>query len=372
MTTIKPIHDQQSYSNAQRLISDFLDMYSSTHATLDNYTKEINRFMFFLYRIRKTKLESISLADISGYLAFLQNPPESCVGHKKPFGHPDWKPLNKPLAASSIKQAKYNLNVFLEYLVNIEFIQKNPIRLLPKKIHTQSKESDQTIIENSKHRYFKKVVLNKCIRTLDHLSDLDQDDGGHRKKIIDRYKFIIRFYYLTMVRVSEFAGLTTQSINHATDDGANYWYLDVVGKGSKPREVPISDNLREVIEDYHGMSLIDLAHRKVNDAYIPLILPLKGKTPINAKSLSSVVKSMFYEIADHLETVQKDRQTASLVRTASSHWLRHTGGSHLLGSGVDIVRTRDLLGHQSVTTTNTYLHVDSGDDLHKAISHLKI
>lgn len=371
MSEIQPVHDQHSYSNAQRLINEFLAMYSNTHATLENYTKEINRFMFFLYRLNTYTLETIDLKHISDYLLFLEKPPASCVGKKKPYDHPDWKPLYKPLAESSIKQARYNLNVFFEYLLEIEFINKNPIRLLPKKIKTKSNQSDQTIIVNNKGRYFKKVIFNKCIRTLDLIYEA-QGDGSHRKKVVDRYKFIIRFYYLTMLRVSEFAALTSERINHASDDGANYWYIDVVGKGSKVRQVPISDNLREVIEDYHGLSLYDLSHRKVDGAYIPLILPFKGKSEINARSLSYVVKSMFREIADHLEIIQKDRQTASLVRTASSHWLRHTGGSHLLGSGVDIVKTRDLLGHQSVTTTNNYLHVDSGEDLHKAISQLKI
>lgn len=373
MSLIKAVSDQESYSKAQALVDDFLMLYKNTHATLDNYTKEINRLLFFLYRLNSSTLENISMADISGYLSFLESPPPECVGPKKPFDHPDWKPLNKPLAGSSIKQAKYNLNVFLEHLVNIEFIKKNPIRLLPKKIKTKSNESNQTILENKKDRYFKKTILNKCIKTLDLLADVaESKKDTQRKKVIERYKFIIRFYYLTMVRISEFASLTTLSINHASDEGVDYWYLDVVGKGSKQRQIPISEYLKEVIEDYHSMSLLDLSHRKKGVDYIPLILPLKGNTPINAKSLSSVVKSMFYEIADHLDQVQRDRQTASLVRTASSHWLRHTGGSHLLGSGVDIVKTRDILGHQSVTTTNTYLHVDSGADLHKAISNLKL
>jgi site-specific recombinase XerD len=55
---------------------------------------------------------------------------------------------------------------------------------------------------------------------------------------------------------------------------------------------------------------------------------------------------------------------ADLVEQASAHWLRHSAGSHLADQQVDIRIIRDNLGHESLTTTSLYLHVDD-DKRHK-------
>jgi integrase/recombinase XerD len=48
--------------------------------------------------------------------------------------------------------------------------------------------------------------------------------------------------------------------------------------------------------------------------------------------------------------------TAELVEQVSTHWLRHTAGSHMANSDIDLCHVRDTLGHESMRTTNTYLH----------------
>jgi site-specific recombinase XerD len=51
---------------------------------------------------------------------------------------------------------------------------------------------------------------------------------------------------------------------------------------------------------------------------------------------------------------------AARIARASAHWLRHTAGSHMANNAVDLRHVRDNLGHQSISTTNAYLH--SSDD----------
>lgn len=52
---------------------------------------------------------------------------------------------------------------------------------------------------------------------------------------------------------------------------------------------------------------------------------------------------------------------ADLVEQASAHWLRHTAGSHMANNDIDLRHVRDNLGHESISTTNYYLH--STDDV---------
>ena len=74
-----------------------------------------------------------------------------------------------------------------------------------------------------------------------------------------------------------------------------------------------------------------------------------------------IVKSLFQKTADRLRTGSpQDVARAEQVERASSHWLRHTAGSHMANGQLDLRYVRDNLGHESLNTTSQYLH--SEDD----------
>ena len=360
------------YKNDYQIVCDFLSKYQNTHATLSNYNKETKRFLFFIYVVKKNTLLESNELTITEYLSFLNNPPKEMLGHKLSVSSTEWKPLNKPLKQSSIKLAKRILMVFYTHLMKSKLISDNPFENMPK-IRTDSAASSSSIIESSSKRYFSRKVLKKCLTAIDALHE-QYKHKPHKVELFSRYRFILAFLYLTMMRISEFASIRSDNfkIQDYDTDKESYWYIAVVGKGSSSRNIPISPTLRDYIESYLDMTVEQFALSKNGINYESLLKPLRGNSPLAVAALSSVVKMMFIEISDYIETNMKDIQTANLVKTASAHWLRHTGGSHMLGNGVDMTKARDLLGHSNVSTTNNYLHSDSDYALNDAISTLKI
>jgi site-specific recombinase XerD len=87
----------------------------------------------------------------------------------------------------------------------------------------------------------------------------------------------------------------------------------------------------------------------------PLLLPIGGKPrPLTRGGVHEIMKAVFVKTSERLQA-----RAAERVMQASAHWLRHTAGSHMANNNVDLRHVRDNLGHESISTTNTYLH--SGD-----------
>jgi integrase len=153
----------------------------------------------------------------------------------------------------------------------------------------------------------------------------------------------------------------------AFDDGEGGWMLDVIGKGMRQREVPVPDPVMDMIRDYlrrrglredpahpanRGAALIgriDDAPERVPGLTEPFD-PLEG---ITAGTLYEQLKVFFGQCADRLS--RTSMADADRLRQASTHWLRHTHGSHAIAAGVPIDVVQNNLGHASVATTGIYV-----------------
>jgi site-specific recombinase XerD len=98
----------------------------------------------------------------------------------------------------------------------------------------------------------------------------------------------------------------------------------------------------------------------------PLLLPIGGKHRMLSRGgVHQIVKEVFQQTAQRFRLRGPDFEPDAVrVLQASAHWLRHTAGSHMANNDVDLRHVRDNLGHQSISTTNTYLH--STDDARHA------
>ena len=94
----------------------------------------------------------------------------------------------------------------------------------------------------------------------------------------------------------------------------------------------------------------------------PLLLPIgHQQRSLTRAGVHSVVKSVFTATAERLRASDEGLEwQAQQLEQASAHWLRHTAGSHMANKQVDLRHVRDNLGHESLSTTNIYLH--SADD----------
>lgn len=159
----------------------------------------------------------------------------------------------------------------------------------------------------------------------------------------DRDFLIIQLLGLTGMRVSELVGLDWSDIDLATGT------IRVIGKGNKERVIPLAAPLEPLLLD----------HRQ--DGTGPLFRSEKGRR-ISVRTVQHLLKGHIDRLKPYLPFLTHKQVTP--------HKLRHTFASRLAMSGVDVLTIQQLLGHESVATTQVYAHI--GDEKKKqALSGLR-
>ncbi len=166
-----------------------------------------------------------------------------------------------------------------------------------------------------------------------------------RKDETPRNHAIIETLYGSGLRVSELVELRLSRIN--LDEG----YLIVIGKGDKERIVPLSPRSIDLIRDY---------------------LPLREKLNIKPDSVDILFLNrrggmmtrvmVFYIIRDLA-------RAAGIQKKVSPHTLRHSFATHLLEGGANLRAIQEMLGHESIATTEIYIHLDRSRLRSELIEH---
>ncbi len=154
------------------------------------------------------------------------------------------------------------------------------------------------------------------------------------KPLGQRNKAIIETLYGSGLRVSELIGLQLSRVY--IDEG----YMLVEGKGSKQRLVPLSPTSIIQIKNW----LIDrnlLQIKKGNEDF--LFLNQRG---------AKLTRAMIFEIVKNMT------ELAGIRKKVSPHTFRHSFATHLLENGANLRAIQQLLGHESITTTELYTHID--------------
>lgn len=156
---------------------------------------------------------------------------------------------------------------------------------------------------------------------------------------------IIETLYSCGLRVSEVANL--KFTNLFFDEG----FIRVDGKGSKQRLVPISDTAIKKIKSYLNYRNTIVAKKGSEDF---LFLSKRG-TPISRITV-------FWYIKQYAEL-------AGITKTISPHTFRHSFATHLIERGANIRYVQAMLGHEKITTTEIYTHLDMNFYRQEIISH---
>lgn len=150
----------------------------------------------------------------------------------------------------------------------------------------------------------------------------------------ERNRAIIETLYSCGLRVSELIELKISDLFF--DEG----FIKVTGKGDKQRFVPIGESTKKYIEIWKAIR----NHIDVNpESKDILFLNYKG---------NKLTRAMIFTIIKNL--VKK----SGLKKTVSPHTFRHSFATHLLENGADLRAIQMMLGHESITTTEVYMHVD--------------
>ena len=216
------------------------------------------------------------------------------------------------LAPSTQARILSSLNHFYSYLILQNVIQHNPV----------------TFIELPRQTRKLPVVLSvEEIDLLQSLIDFTKAEGIRNDAIIETM-------YSCGLRVSELIGLKLSDLYF------NEGFIKVLGKGSKQRFVPIASSAIKKINNYINESRSHL--KKIKDEDI-LFLNRRG---------AQLTRAMIFTILKDLAKI------AGLTKNVSPHTLRHSFATHLLENGADLRSIQLMLGHESITTTEVYLHLD--------------
>lgn len=162
---------------------------------------------------------------------------------------------------------------------------------------------------------------------------------------------IIEVLYGCGLRVSELVNLKLSNI-YAEDE-----MLQIFGKGSKERWVPINARALRLLEDYIHMERSQLKIQPGEEKYV--FLNLRGH------HLSRVAVFQF---------IKEAAEKAGIRKSVSPHSLRHTFATELVQNGADLRAVQEMLGHECLSTTEIYTHLSRQflrDTLHTYHPHYK-
>ncbi len=158
--------------------------------------------------------------------------------------------------------------------------------------------------------------------------DLSKPEGGRNKAILETM-------YSCGLRVSEVVNL---KISHFYPDVG---FIRVIGKGDKERLVPIGASAIKYIRIYKKDIRVHVPVKKGNEDI--LFLNRRG---------SKLSRVMIFMIIKELA------KKAGLQKNISPHTFRHSFATHLVEGGADLRAVQEMLGHESITTTEIYTHLD--------------
>ena len=335
-------------------IKAWLARFIDTKTTFDNYRKEAERLLLWSTVQLQKPLSSLTHEDLLIYQHFLADPQPATRwvmrdGRKFARSHPEWRPFAGSLSPSSQRQAFIILNTLFSWLVNAGYLAGNPLSLSRQR--TRKAKPRVT-------RYLEEDLWTEVKGTIDAMPRETEREREHYL----RTRWLFSLLYLCGLRISEVVGNTMGGFFCRRDkDGEERWWLEIVGKGNKTRIVPATNELMVELARYRrekGLSPFPL-----HTEDIPLLLPIgTQQRHMTRGAVHALVKQVFSETANRLRLRGADFEPlAARVDVASAHWLRHTAGSHMANSNVDLRHVRDNLGHESISTTSGYLH--SSDDM---------
>jgi site-specific recombinase XerD len=173
-----------------------------------------------------------------------------------------------------------------------------------------------------------------------------------------RLRFILSYAYMSGMRLSELVASKVEWLRHEQlDDGEWAWSIMVLGKRNKWREVPLPDPAVLALQAHFADRNLD-TDLLANPPGTPIIAKLNLNAPLSAARLYEVLVTAFERCA--LDVAARDRRAAERIREASTHWLRHTYGSHSAARGVPQDVLQANLGHESLATTSIYVRAEKG------------
>ena len=258
------------------------------------YVNDINKLTFFLKSINK---DNIDYSDIDTKIIR------------------EFVEYLYNLGISSYSQARIisGIKSFFNYLLIEEKIKINPTELI------ESPKLDKKLPDTLNVDDIEKILSS---------IDLDSFEGVRNRAIIETL-------YSCGLRVSELINLSYQNLY--LDIG----FVKVIGKASKERLVPIGSAAIKYIKIYSDQHRKHIKIKPGNEGF--LFLNRRG---------SKISRNMIFIIIKNIT------QKLNIEKKISPHTFRHSFATHMIEGGADLRAVQEMLGHESITTTEIYTHLN--------------
>tara|TARA_B100001057_G_scaffold476379_1_gene544301 strand:- start:905 stop:1807 length:903 start_codon:yes stop_codon:yes gene_type:complete len=222
--------------------------------------------------------------------------------------------ISKKIKSSSQSRTISGIRSFYDYLMFEKLIDFNP--LINIESPKQQRNLPSTLSENE---------INILIKNIDM-----------KKNESERNIAIIETLYGCGLRVSELINLKISDLFFNED------FIKVTGKGNKQRLVPICAINISYISKYMENSRKKL---KINPLHSDILFLNRRGNSISRAMIFTIIKNLSKE--------------SGFNKKISPHTFRHSFATHLLENGADLKTIQQLLGHESITTTEIYMHLDN-------------
>ena len=221
--------------------------------------------------------------------------------------------LAKTVQPRSQARSISSLKAFFEFLILERYREDQPMELIETpKIGRKLPDTLSTL------------EIDKLIDSIDRSTP-----EGERNRVI------LETLYACGLRVSELISLKISDLFF--DEG----FIKVTGKGDKQRFVPVGNHTIKMINTYKNEVRIHVPVKP--DHTDTLFLNRRG---------AGLTRAMIFHI------IKEQAIEAGIKKTISPHTFRHSFATHLLENGADLRSIQMMLGHESITTTEIYMHVD--------------
>lgn len=364
----------QYASKDYQMVLNFLYSYRGSADTFGSYRRELERFVQWSWFVREQSVLKHKREDIESFVEFCIKPYKRWIGLKKVarfklkngirIPNPEWRPFeahvskikrrdgtepqkeNYECSQSALKVLFGILSSFYKFLAQEDVAQINPVALIRQKSKFLRKEATEPSIRRLSDKQWQtvlKLAKDKAKKNIKH----------------ERTVFILSCLYSMYLRISELVSHErwTPTLNDFHKDSDGNWWFKTVGKGNKARKIAVSLSMLAALKQYRT-AYLKISPYPLPDEDLPLISHVNNdrKSITSERPIRQLVQSCFDEAADQLEK-DGDKHGANLLRTATVHWLRHTGIS-------DDVKhrprehVRDDAGHSSGAITDRYIDVE--------------
>jgi integrase/recombinase XerD len=219
------------------------------------------------------------------------------------------------LGMSAFSQARIlsGIKSFYKYLLFEEIVDKDPTSLL------EGPKLGRNLPDT--------LDYEEIVKLFDAI-DLSKPEGGRNRAMVE-------ILYSSGLRVSELVDLKVGNVYF--DVG----FLRVIGKGNKERLVPVGKDALRFLKIYLEEIRVHVPVQKGHESNV--FLNRRGKK-LTRVMIFTIIKELAAKIGLH--------------KTISPHTFRHSFATHLIEGGADLRAVQEMLGHESITTTEIYTHLD--------------